>query len=166
MHRRLFQADKNHILMEAQAFQEEKLLRSMVDFVKQYYLKHYNPLGLVDDTILEIQKSSDFPIQEFEDFYHDLAAVYRFRHGEVQLGFLFDGSSHFEKYCEEWELYFKQNILAFCANKFFIKAVLDISVFHKHDRVASLAGGRLKYFLTNYFDLKIYKYRGIMELAS
>lgn len=166
MYRRLFQSDKNQILIEAQFFQEEKLLLSMVDFVKKYYLRHYNPLGLIDDTILEIQNIGSFPIEEFYGFYHDLAAVYRFRHGEVQLEFLFDGSTHFKKYCEEWERFFKQNVLAFCANKFFIKAVLDISVFHQHGRAASLASGRLKYFLTNYFDLKVYKYKGIMEIAS
>lgn len=166
MHRRLFHSDKNHILKESQISQEGRLLRSMADFVKQYYLKHYNPLGLIDDTILEIQNAGDFEIEEFHGFYHDLAAVYRFRHGEVQLEFLFDGSSHFDKYCEEWERFFKQNIMAFCANKFFIKAVLDIAVFHRHDRVASLAADRLKYFLTNYFDVKVYKYRGVMEIAS
>ena len=166
MIRRLFPADKNHILMEVQTSQRNALLLELVNFVKAYYFHHFNPLGLIDDTILEIQKQKDFPLEAFDEFYHDLAAVYRFKHGEVQLGFLFDGSTHYDKYTREWEDYFRQSIRTFCANKFFIKAVLDISVFHNHGHVAYLAGGRLKYFLTHFFDLKVYKYRGVLEIAS
>ena len=166
MTRRLFTFDKNYILMEAQAYQKDTLLQFLAEFVKQYYLQNYNPLGLIDDTILEIQKKKNIPLEAFEEFYHDLAAVYRFRHGEVQLEFLFDGSTHYEKYSVDWVNYFKENIHTFCSNKFFIRAVLDIAVFHHHDRVAFLAGDRLKYFLSHFFSLKVYKYRGLMELAS
>ncbi len=166
MIRRLFPTDKNHILMEVQTSQRAALLRELVVYVKGYYFHHFNPLGLIDDTILEIQKQKDFPLEAFDEFYHDLAAVYRFRHTEVQLEFLFDGSTHFDKYTKEWRNYFKQNIHAFCSNKFFIRAVLDISVFHNFGHSAYLAGARLKYFLTHYFDLKVYKYRGVMEIAS
>jgi len=166
MIRRLFPSDKNSILIEVQSSQQEYLLKYLVDFVKQYYQLHYNPLGLIDDIILEINKDKEYPMEAFEEFYHDLSAVYRFKHGEVQLELLFDGSSHDEKYTADWISYFKQNIHTFCGNKYFLRAVLDISVFHHLDRVAFLAGIRLKYFLTNYFDLKVYKYRGIMEVAS
>lgn len=166
MTRRLFAFDKNHILMEVQAYQKDVLVQFLTDFVKQYYLQNYNPLGLIDDTILEIQKKKNFPFEAFDEFYHDLATVYRFRHGEVQLEFLFDGSTHYEKYTADWVNFFKQNIHTFCSNKFFIRAVLDIAVFHHHDRVAFLAGDRLKYFLSHFFSLKVYKYRGLMEVAS
>ncbi len=154
------------MLMEVQASQKDALLLELVDYVKNYYFLHYNPLGLIDDIILEIQKEKKVPMEAFDEFYHDIASIYRFRNGEVQLEFLFDGSSHFDKYKREWSDYFKQNVRAFCANKFFIKAVLDISVFHNYGHVAHLAGDRLKYFLSNFFDLKVYKYRGIMEIAS
>lgn len=152
--------------MDVQACQQEVLMKYLVDFVKQYYQLHYNPLGLIDDIILEINKEKTYPMEAFEEFYHDLSAVYRYKHGEVQLEILFDGSTHFEKYTAEWIAYFKQNIMAFCANKYFLRAVLDISVFHHLDRVAYLAGNRLKYFLDSYYDIKVYKYRGIMEIAS
>lgn len=166
MIRRLFPADKNHILMEAQSSQRNALLLELVDYVKGYYFHHFNPLGLIDDTILEIQKKKDFPLEAFDEFYHDLAAVYRFKHAEIQLEFLFDGSTHYEKYTREWVGYFRQNIQAFCSNKFFIRAVLDISVFHNYAHSAYLGGARLKYFLTHYFDLKVYKYREVMKIAS
>ena len=166
MIRRLFPSDKNYILSEVQDAQKESLLKYLVGFVKQYYLQNYNPLGLVDDTILEIKKDKKFPLEAFDEFYHDLAAIFRFKHGEVQLEFLFDGITHYDKYKRDWERYFKQSIHSYCANRFFIRAVLDIAVFHHHDRVALLAGDRLKYFLSNYFGMKVYKYRGIMSVAS
>ena len=105
-------------------------------------------------------------MEPFDEFYHDLAALYRFKHGEVQLEFLFDGTSHDIKYINEWGNFFKQNIRAYCLNRHFIRAVLDIAVFHHHDRVAFLAGDRLKYFLNQYSGMRVYKYRGIMEVAS
>lgn len=166
MIRRLFPSDKNYILSEVQASHQNSLLQYLVSYVKQYYLQNYNPLGLIDDTILEINKDKDFPIEPFEEFYHDLAALYRFKHGEVQLEFLFDGTSHDIKYINEWGNFFKQNIRAYCLNRHFIRAVLDIAVFHHHDRVAFLAGDRLKYFLNQYYGMRVYKYRGIMEVAS
>lgn len=165
MIRRLFPSDKNYILSTVQDEQKDDLLQYLVQYVKRYYLKHHNPLGLIDNTILAIQNATDFPDKPFDEFYHDLAAIYRFRHGEVQLEILFDGTSHYEKYRLDWERYFKQSIQAYCLNRFFIRAVLDIAVFHHHDRVAFLAGDRLKYFLSQYFGMKVYKYRGIMSVA-
>ncbi len=164
--RKLFPSDKNYMLAEVQLAQRDALLNYLVKYVKQYYQLHYNPLGLIDEVIMEILKDKEYPMDAFEEFYHDLSALYRFKHSEVQLEFLFDGSTHYEKYTREWVDYFKRRIETFCANKFFIRAVLDIAVFHHNDRVAFLAGDRLKYFLTNYSGMKVYKYRGIMELAS
>ena len=166
MIRRLFPSDKNYLLLDAQTDQKATLVQYLVDYVKDYYLKNCNPLGLIDDTILEIQKTKKFPIEAFDEFYHDLSAIYRFKHGEVQLELLFDGTSHDSKYMQEWANFFRQSIKAYCLNRYFVRAVLDIAVFHHHDRVAYLAGDRLKYFLNQYFGMKVYKYRGIMEVAS
>jgi hypothetical protein len=164
MQRALFPGDKNFILKEVQASVREDLLKELVDFVKAYYLLKHNPLGLVDETISSVQNSDHFPSEPFDEFYHDLAALYRYQFGEIQLEFLFDGRTHFEKYSQEWENFFKENITEFCANRFFIRAVLDIAVFHNHDRVAELAGDRLKYFLIQHYEVKVYKYRGLRKL--
>jgi hypothetical protein len=165
MIKRLFPSDKNYILSQVQDDQKESLLKYLVKHVKKYYLENHNPLGLVDDTILEIQKEKDYPLEAFDEFYHDLAALYRFKHGEVQLEFLFDGTTHYEKYKKDWKIFFRQNLYAYCLTRYFIRAVLDISVFHHLDRVAFLAGERLKYYLTQYYGMKVYKYRGIMKVA-
>ncbi len=164
MHRTLFPGDKNYILREVQTSMRDDLLIELVDFVKDFYLTVHNPLGLIDDTIESIQKSNYFPPEHLYEFYHDLAAVYRYQYGELQLEFLFDGRTHFEKYSQEWKNFFMESILDFCENRFFIRAVLDIAVFHNHDRVAGLAGDRLKYFLIQYYEVKVYKYRGIQKV--
>ena len=166
MQRKLFHNDKNYILKSVQASSQTALVNQLVSFAKKYYLHHYNPLGLIDDTILKIEQSGQFPEEPFDEFYFDLATIYRFRFGEVQLQLLFDGSTHDERYAREWESFFMQNVKAFCANKFFLRAVLDVGVFHAHDRVAQLAGRRLKYFLHEYFELKVYKYRGVQLMKA
>jgi len=166
MIKRLFPADKNYILSAVQDEQKESLLQFLVEYVKQYYFQHYNPLGLEDDTVIKIRQAKDFPLEPLLEFYHDLAAIYRFKYGEVQLELLFDGSSHYDKYKSDWIQFFKQNIQSYCLNRFFIRAVLDISVFHRQDRVAELAGLRLKYFLSQYCGMKVYKFKGILSLTA
>jgi hypothetical protein len=125
-----------------------------------------NPLGVVDDVVAAIQQAKCFPAEAFDAFYHDLAAIYRFKHGELQLELLFNGMSHDEKYLEDWRQFFKQSIESYCKNRFFLRAVLDIAVFHYNDRVAFLAGARLKYFLAQHHELRVYRYRGILQLSG
>jgi hypothetical protein len=161
MERKLFPADKNYILREVQSSSRKALLRQLVELVKSNYLAQSNPLGLLDDTVLRIQRSRRFPYAAFDEFYGDLAALYRYWHGEVQLEFLFDGKSHYQKYQVEWREYFLEYSREFMKNRFFERAVLDIAVFHRDGRTARLAGSRLKYFLIQYFGIKVYKYRGI-----
>ena len=162
--RKLFSTDKNYILREVQFSSRKTLLRELVRFSKEYYLRNHNPLGLIDDIIDCIHASKKFPYEAFDQFYHDFCAIYRYQFGEVQLEFLFDGRSHWQKYEEDWVAFFKIRCAEFCRNRFFLRAVLDIGVFHNRDRVAYLAGDRLKYFLTQHYDMKVYKYRGIKTL--
>jgi hypothetical protein len=164
--RKLFSNDKNFILREVQHSSRNTLLKELVRLSKEYYLSHHNPLGLIDDIINQIKASTNFPSEAFDAFYHDLCAIYRYQYGEVQLEFLFDGRSHWQKYENDWVEFFKKQCTEFCANRFFLRAVLDIAVFHNRDRVAYLAGDRLKYFLTQYYEMKVYKYRGIKAMRA
>ncbi len=166
MERKLFPTDKNYILKDVQEFNRDTLLIFLIEHVKEFYLKVHNPLGLIDPTILKVQDTDDYPLEPLFEFYYDLAAIYRYQYGEVQLEFIFDGSSHEEKYLKEWIDYFKKSIHNYCYNFHFLKAVLEISVFHPKDRVAFLAGNRMKYFIEHHFDLKVYKYRGIQKLKA
>lgn len=166
MTKKLFPSDKNYLLQEVQEKSQNYLLVYLVEYVKEFYLQYHNPLGLIDEAILKIQNSYDYPIEHLEEFYRDLAGIYRYHFGEVQLEILFDGRTHEEKYETEWHEFFKGSVGKYCYNIHFLKAVLEISVFYPKDKKASLAGNRMKYFIEHQFDLKVYKYRGIQKLKA
>lgn len=166
MIRKLFPSDKNYLLHQVQEETRDALLTHLIDQVKAFYERHHNPLGLIDDTILKIRNSRHYPLQPLHQFYFDLAAIYRYHFGEVQLEFLFDGRTHEEKYASDWEAYFKRSVAGYCHNLHFLKAVLEISVFHPKDKIAHLAGNRMKYFIEQQFELKVYKYKGIQKLKA
>lgn len=166
MIRKLFSSDKNYLLHQVQEETRDQLLSYLIEYVKKFYQQYHNPLGLIDETILKIQQSYDYPLEPLHEFYCDLAAIYRYHFGEVQLEFLFDGRTHEEKYEADWLDYFKRSVTGYCYNLHFLKAVLEISVFHPKDKIAFLAGNRMKYFIEQQFELKVYKYKGIQKLKA
>ena len=163
MERKYFPLDKNYLLEKAQLEQEELLIRLMVDQVKEYYLTHCNPLGLEDEIITQIKDHTFNEPEVFTDFYRDLCGIFRYLKGDNQLELLFDGSDHYSKYTNEWGSQFCDWITAFCQHKNFINAVFAMTVLKK-DRF-TLKTNRMKYFLENYFEIKIYRYRGIQKVA-
>lgn len=148
--------------MQAQEDMRKALLKVMVDMVKMNYEAYYNPLGLVDDTILKIRQSKRYPVEPFLDFYHDLSVIYRYKFGEVQLEFIWDGRSHYQKYCDDWQAYFKQSIGDLCHTESFLKLVLTICVFMKPGTRDKLIKNRLRNLLTQRFDMRINKQKGII----
>lgn len=166
MIKKLFSSDKNYLLHQIQEETKSFLLTYLVEYVKEFYLQFHNPLGLVDNTIEKIKQTSNYPLIHLDPFYYNLAGIYRYKYGEVQLSFIFDNFSHEEKYETEWVDYFKRSVEEYCFNEQFVKAVLEITVFHPKDRVALLAGNRMKYFLENHFELRVYKYKGIKKLKA
>ena len=164
INQKLFQLDKNYILKEAQATLEPALLAYMVTYAKDAYLTYFNPLGLEDDTVLAIKAAETPNTTHLEELYANLAAIYRYKFGETQLELLFDGSDHLTKYKEDWEHAFKHWLSGFCLNLNFLKAILEATVFFPEDRKATLACNRLKAFINHHFELKVYRYRGIIEM--
>ncbi len=163
MTRKYFPFDKNYLLKEAQASTKESLLITLVDTVIDCYQAYYNPLGLVDDTVQKIQNAEIKNLEYFEEFYEDLAGIYRYKYGEVQLEFLWDGTSHKDKYLIEWEDAFNSWIKDFCHHQPFIRAIFESTIFHSKLTRPEHIQSRLRSFLVNYFDLKIYQYKGIVE---
>ena len=159
---KLFPYDKNYILKEAQFRTKNYLLRYMIEKVKEYYFMYHNPLGLEDDTILKIKSVKRYDLRLFEEFYQFLAGVYRFKEGNNQLTINFDGKSHYEKYSDEWTDAFKEWIDCFARHENFLKAVLEMSIFYVKDRKGFLAFNRLKLFLVNFFNIKLYKSKGLV----
>lgn len=164
MIQKYFPFDKNYILEKAQFDQEEKLIVYLINFVKAYYLASANPLGLEDDTTTAIKSHKTIYTERLTEVYRHLAGIYRFKHGQNQLELLFDGQDHYQKYLNDWKAKYKEWLLEFCAKPNFVKAVLELTVFFPEGKKSLLAETRMKSFVQQHFDVKVYKYRGIIEM--
>ena len=161
MIQKYFPQDKNYILKEAQAYNQDRLLLELVEKTKFAYSVQCNPLGLVDETVSKIESAYNYPLEKLESFYLQLSGIYRYFYGaDNQLQFMFDGSGHFDKYQNEWEQKFHQWTDQFCMRPDFIKAILEMTIFYPTDRRAQLGENKLNVFLKGYFDVKIRKRKG------
>ncbi|GAA0892461.1 hypothetical protein GCM10009122_21400 [Fulvivirga kasyanovii] len=164
MIQKYFPLDKNYILEQAQLDQEERLIVYLIDFAKKFYLDQFNPLGLEDDTVKQIKAHNTEYTDRLVEFYRNLAGVYRYKHGNNQLEFLFDGKDHYDKYTVDWVATYEEWLVDFCLRPNFLKAVLELTVFYPEGRKAELAESRMKAFIHQHFELKIYKYKGIVKM--
>ncbi len=163
----LFPQDKNYILKEAQESTRESLLNKLVLSARDTYLTTSNPLGLEDDTVKTLKDlNHQGHIRKLLPFYQELAGVYRYKIGSNQLEFIFSGKSHYEKYLDDWTEAFEIWCEEFLGSPYFIRAVLEIAILHPLHRKADLAVNRLKVYLSDYFQLKVYKYRGIQPMTA
>jgi hypothetical protein len=162
--RKFFPLDKNYLLEDAQLSLQESLLTQLIVHVKECYLQIHNPLGL-NDTFS--QQITQFEVRNFKplhNFYQNLAAIYRYKFGENQLTFVWDGRDHHEIYKSEWAEAFEQWTSDFCKHELFLQAVLDLTVFLPDNRQAHLAENRMNHFILKHFDVKFHKSRGLVEM--
>lgn len=152
MVKKFFKLDKNYLLEEAQLSLRTELLRCLLDFVRQEYERKYNPLGLADEFIEKIRKYKPTDLQSLNTFYETLAGVYRFKFGDNQLEFSWDGIDHSDIYKKEWSAFFADQTKMFCQNELFVKAVLDLTVFNNY---SSLAENRMNNFMLQTFEVKL-----------
>lgn len=165
--RKWFLMDKNYMLKEAQLVLKEQLVFWTVQYAKEFYSEHYNPLGLLDSTAQQIKDSKFAEFQLIEPFYTKLASVYRYKHGETQLEFLFDGVSHYEKYKSEWLKTYKQWVYNLFLKRLTLRAILEITVFGKTTGHAlELVNLRLQSYIEDEFDVRLYVYRGIVNTEA
>lgn len=164
MIRKFFPLDKNYLLAQAQLELQDELLHGLIDFAKSLYELKHNPLGLNDDMHCAISDHRPFNFKPLHGFYHNLAGIYRYKYGHNQLEFLWDGADHYEKYLGDWRKSFMEWTAEFCRQDQFLLAVMDLSVFLPQNRKAHLAENRMNAFITQYFELKIHKDRGIIEM--
>jgi hypothetical protein len=162
--RKFFPLDKNYLLEEAQLSLRDSLLLALIGKVKIAYQQKNNPLQLEDAFSLRIKTYRPKNLKPLHGFYHTLAGIYRFKFGQSQLEFLWDGQSHYEKYQRDWTAIFNQWTSEFCYHEQFAQAVLDLSVFLPDNRNAQLAENRMNFVMLQFFDLKIHKSRGIVEM--
>jgi hypothetical protein len=164
MDAKLFTLDKNYLLKEAQLQLKSQLLQELIFKVRKTYLKKYNPLGLMDEVIHAIIYTKKPKLNCLSNFYFELAGIYRFKYGENQLEFIFDGSPHIEKYRKDWHRHFRKWSNQFCIHQHFLQAVLEGAILNADSGMDHLIELRLKHFLEQHFGLRIYKYRGIRKI--
>ncbi|HMI67524.1 MAG TPA: hypothetical protein VK517_15895 [Cyclobacteriaceae bacterium] len=171
MIRKFFPLDKNYLLEEAQLTLQDFLLSSLVERAKNHYEWEHNPLKLMDSFSLKIKTYKPKNLKPLHPFYQTLAGIYRFKHGDNQLEFLWDGKSHAEAYQQNWSKAFEEWTDEFRQHGQFIQAVLDLTVFLPGNRHAHLAENRMNYVMLQFFsqqdgfpELKIRKTRGILEM--
>ena len=159
-----FLMDKNYILKEAQLVLKEQLVFWTVAYAREFYQKNYNPLGIEDKTIQMIRDESFNEYHLIEPFYTKLASIYRYKHGETQLEFLFNGESHYEKYKADWIKTYKDWVDKLYQDKLVLRDILEISVFKNHgEHELELTNLRLQYNIEQYFNVRLYVYRGIVD---
>lgn len=159
MVRKFFPLDKNYLLEGAQLEVKDSLLSFLVDSVKQEYEQRNNPLGICDNFIQKVRVYSG-SLQALDNFYCTLAAVYRYKFGDNQLEFSWDGIAHSEKYKAEWSGFFITQTRAFCKNELFLKAVLDLTVFNNYSQMAE---NRMNNFMLQTFEVKLRN--GLIKVA-
>lgn len=164
MDQRFFPYDKNYILKQVQQDLESDLLTHLIQFSKIAYHQFCNPLGLNDDTSIRISSYEKNQLIYLHQFYVTLSGVYRYKFGDNQLEFLWDGKSHYEKYAEDWREGFVHWTKDFCQKPQFLKAVLAATVFCKNRRQGEMAENRLKIFINSQFEVKMYKKRGLVAM--
>ena len=164
MIRKFFQLDKNYLLENTQLSLQHRLLSALLEKVKKTYELQHNPLLLEDAYFLKIRNHVPDDLEPLNTFYHTLAGVYRYKFGENQLEILWNGQDHREKYEKEWSAAFDRWTTLFCQNEQFLKAVLDLTVFLSPNTIAQMAENRMNYIIFHYFELKIHKTQGFINV--
>ena len=142
------------------------LLNELVEHTREVYIRHYNPLGLVDQTIERIAGADSLNIEFLNPFYYELAGIYRYKYGENQLEILFDGTTHSDKYLRDWKRAFHRWTHEFMVHKHFLRAVLEGAFLKPDPCTYHLVQVRLKLILESYFGLRVYVYHGIRKIRA
>ncbi|MFY0606612.1 MAG: hypothetical protein JXR10_07850 [Cyclobacteriaceae bacterium] len=149
-----FDQDKNTILRAAQGFVEPQLLQKWVEIAFDSYMKLENPMGLVDDFILELQSIKVFDTSLLEELYEILTAVYRYEKGDNQLEIIWDGRSHYEVYAENWSSCFEEWTSIFCQKPEVYRAIIKACILKQPTNHKFLYYG-IRRIILDHFKLQI-----------
>lgn len=166
MAEKLFHLDRNYLLQEAQRQLKAELLEDFVIRAIAGYQAIHNPLGLIDDTVIQIQayRPSSEQLEAFDVFYKKLAAIYRYEHGDNQLEFVWDGRSHQEYYGEQWSQFFIEQTNKLFLHTPFLKIVLELTVFAHQLTDNQMLIYRISSVFREQFNYQVYKRKGVRKL--
>tara|TARA_Y100001970_G_scaffold230714_1_gene286576 strand:- start:5 stop:505 length:501 start_codon:yes stop_codon:yes gene_type:complete len=157
-----FKNDKNYILKKIQLETKDKLLKKLIKMSSDTYINKSNPLGLIDKTTIRLNNIKKYNLKSLNFFYNKLSAIYRYNYGEVQLSFLWDGSSHEEYYRNRWISFFVKETNRMLQKLSFLKYVLYLTIFSKDINEKSEVQYKLSTFLRKDFNIQVFKRKGIV----
>ena len=161
MKNKLFESDKNIILKKTQYKLRNKLLRDLIfNSIKEYKIKN-NSLGIIDSVIESIENYNVKNEKEFYYFYNKIAAIYRFKYGNNQLSFIWDGRSHSDFYEEKWISYFKKEAKNFLKNSSFIMTIVKLTALNYQTKELKNLHYKLSSFIKQRFKIQVFKRKGI-----
>lgn len=166
MIQKLFPLDKNYILRQAQSILEEQMLEVMVFELKKSYTQLYNPLMLMDETFAKILDTYEYPKDRLRMIYRQLCGIYRFKNKDNQLELLFDGRTHLEKFQEDWSFQLIQWVQELGYHEQYVKTMLRMTLLFDTESRAEWSENHCKFFINEYFELKIIKRKGELKLKS
>jgi hypothetical protein len=162
---RYFTADKNYLLKTVQAFSKQALVEKWAVEAYNGYMVQENPLGLEDDFTLSIKNEIPKGAFILEDIYDLVAAVYRYKHGDNQLSFLWDGRTHMEHYDEEWRTTFLKWISLLCQHKEVYRTVIKAAMADRHTNTDFLAA-TIRRFVLKHFNVRVTRSQRLMVLSA
>ncbi len=159
---KLFKQDKNYILKKAQRDTKNYLINNLIKKSILKYEKKTNSLGLIDSTTICLKKYKIDNEQLLNFFYKKISTIYRYNFGEVQLSFLWDGSSHHEFYKNRWVTFFNNETNKMLKNYSFLKNILSITVFSKNSNDISENQYKLSTYVRKEFKIQVFKKKGVV----
>ncbi|MGM0943774.1 MAG: hypothetical protein ACQEW9_01245 [Bacteroidota bacterium] len=161
---KIFPLDKNYILRQAQSVLEEEMIDRMVFELKRSYTFLYNPLRLMEPTYARILDTLEFPRDRVRMIYRQLCGVYRYKHGDNQLEFLFDGRTHFEKFQEDWSAVLVKYVQDLGQYEPYVKTMLRMTVLYDTESRAEWSENHCKAFINQFFEVRVVKRQGELRL--
>ncbi|MDG2342511.1 MAG: hypothetical protein P8L24_05555 [Cytophagales bacterium] len=159
---KLFKQDKNYILKKVQSKTKNHLLKNLIKKSIIKYELESNPLGLIDSTSISLKKYEINHESKLNFFYKKISTIYRYNYGEVQLSFLWDGSSHHEFYKNRWVSFFENETNKMLENYSFLKYILSITVFSKNINDISENQYKLSTYIRKEFKIQVFKKKGVV----
>ncbi len=103
-----FPDDKNYVLKTVQAFNKHQLIGDWTTQILRAYNQQHNPMGLVDDFILELQEQISVGAELLDEAYDIVAATYRFNHQDRPMQLDWNARSEMEQYTADWKSVYAQ----------------------------------------------------------
>ena len=154
-------------MKDAQSNLKIELNQSLFDIIKSVYFAQFNPLGIEDDFIRSLKKLEVKELRLLERPYQLLSAIYRYQYGDNQLEFLWDGTSHVEKYSDDWKSAFARWIVEICAsNPSFTRAFTKFIYTADGTLNTDFLENYLCQAILNHFGFKFYQKKGLLPKSA